>query len=306
MRLPSGQPKECCTRPGPVRLGRHFPQLLQADAVFLGIAAGVEREAADEALGQRAAGALGHQHVSGPELHAARVAVRDGAVAADAHVARRDAHDLAVLAVEHLDGREAGIDLDAQRLRLPAEVARHVGERAHEVAVVAHQLGHEGVRQPHAPRRAEVVEAVVGDLDGQRPVVVDPPFGDQRVEPGGVDHDARQDVAADLGALLQHDDGKVGPELLQADGRGEAGRPCADHHDVELHRFARRRLEGRRRAVALGHVDPVPARPRALSRDRGPAAQMRREAPPRLLRHRCRARHSRGGSPLPPLSPDRI
>ena len=61
------------------------------------------------------------------------------AVAADAHVAGRDADDPAIL-VEHFGRREAWIDLDAEFLGLAAEIARHIAERADEVAVVVHEL----------------------------------------------------------------------------------------------------------------------------------------------------------------------
>ena len=56
--------------------------------------------------------------------------------------------------------------------------------------------------------------------------------------PIGIDHRARQDMRADLRALLEHDHGKLGAELLQPDRRGKTRRPGADDHDVELHAFA--------------------------------------------------------------------
>ena len=231
----------------------------------------VELEPVDQAFGERAAGALGHQHVFGAQLHAPRVALGDGAVLADAHVAGRDPDDLAVRAVEHLDGREARVDLHAGGLGLAAEIARHVGERAHEVAVIAHQLGHQGIGQPHATGRAQVVETVVRHRHRQGPVVVAAPLGQQCVEPHGIDDDAGQDMAADLGALLQHHHGQVGLELLQADRGREPGRPGPHHHDVELHRLARRWLEPARRALDLRHGGSTPCWPaRPVSVAAGP------------------------------------
>ena len=50
-------------------------------------------------------------------------------------------------------------------------------------------------------------------------------------------------MRADLGAFLDDADGGLAArflrELLQADRGGEAGRPRAHDHDIELHAFAR-------------------------------------------------------------------
>ena len=62
--------------------------------------------------------------------------------------------------------------------------------------------------------------------------------GEQRVEAAGVEDGAGEDVRADLGALLQHDDREVGVELLQPDRRGEAGGAGADDDDVVFHGLA--------------------------------------------------------------------
>ena len=45
-------------------------------------------------------------------------------------------------------------------------------------------------------------------------------------------------MRADLGALLDHDHGGVGRDLLEPDGGGKAGGARADDHHVELHRLA--------------------------------------------------------------------
>ena len=45
-------------------------------------------------------------------------------------------------------------------------------------------------------------------------------------------------MRADLGALFDHDDGRVRRDLLEPDRGGEAGRTGADNDDVELHRLA--------------------------------------------------------------------
>ena len=71
-------------------------------------------------LGQVPAHALGEEGVFGVQLHARLVVGLVRAVARDAHVAGRDALHRAVLVEQDLGGGEAGEDLDAQRLGLPA------------------------------------------------------------------------------------------------------------------------------------------------------------------------------------------
>ena len=165
------------------------------------------------------------------------------AVLAHAHVAGRDTEHLAVGAEQNLGRREAGIDLDAKAFGGAAEPAADLAERDDEVAVIAHQRRHHEIRQTQRARRAEIIEAVVGDLRLDRRVLL-APIGQELVEPDRIDHGAGEDVSADLGALLDHDDGDVGRELLEPDRRRQPGRTGADDDDVELHRFARRQLVG--------------------------------------------------------------
>ena len=49
-------------------------------------------------------------------------------------------------------------------------------------------------------------------------------------------------MRADLGALLDHDDGFVRRKLLEPDRGGKAGGPGADNHGVEFHRLPGRKL----------------------------------------------------------------
>ena len=156
---------------------------------------------------------------------------------ADAHVAGRDADDLAVLAIEHFGRREPRIDLDAERFRLGGEPAAHIAERHDEVAVVRHQRRQQEIRQAQAAGRAEPVEAIVGDRRLDRSVFA-APFGEQPVETDRIDHGAGEDVGADLGAFFHHHDAELGVELLEADRGRKPGRPGADDHNVEFHRLA--------------------------------------------------------------------
>jgi len=45
-------------------------------------------------------------------------------------------------------------------------------------------------------------------------------------------------MRADLRALLDDDDARVGRDLLEPDGGGEASRPCAHDDDVVIHALA--------------------------------------------------------------------
>ena len=92
-----------------------------------------------------------------------------------------------------------------------------------------------------APDGPEHIEAVVGDRGLDEGFLV-APVRQQRVEPDRIDHRAREDMGADLGALFHHDDRGVGRELLDADRSRKAGGAGADNDDVELHRLARRQF----------------------------------------------------------------
>src|SRR5208283_5917595 len=81
---------------------RDAPQLFEADAEFLRLAVLVELKFRDELLRERAARALCEQGVAPAQLHPARKTLFVMAVLGDAHVARRDAQHLAVVAIENL------------------------------------------------------------------------------------------------------------------------------------------------------------------------------------------------------------
>ena len=134
---------------------RDLPQLLQAEAELLRIAAFAEAELGDELLAEIAARAFGEQRVFGAQLHAAGEAVLGLAVLADAHVAGGDAGDRAVVVEQHFGRGKARIDLDAERFRLGGEPAADVAERDDEVAVVVHQRRHERSSAAGARRLAD-------------------------------------------------------------------------------------------------------------------------------------------------------
>ena len=201
--------------------GIDLPDFLQPDAEFRRLALGVERVFRDQLLAQAAARAFGEQRVLAEQLHAAREGILGLAIPADAHVAGRNAAYCAAVVVQHFGRGKARIDFDAERLRLRPQPAADIAERTDIAVMVVHQRRHGEVRQPDRAGRRGPVEAVVLDLRLQRTIGVLAPVRDQLVERDRIDHGARQDMRADLGTLLHHDDAEIGIELLQPDRRGE-------------------------------------------------------------------------------------
>ena len=147
----------------------------------------------------------------------------------------------AVVIEQHLGGGKAGIDFDAQRFRLGCEPAADIAEGDDIVAVIVHQRRHHQIGQTHRAVRRKPIEAVVADLGLDRTVFVSP-VRNEPVEADGIDDGAREDVRADLGALLDHDHAGVGRKLFEPDRGREPGGPRADDHHVEFHRVAGRQF----------------------------------------------------------------
>ena len=271
-------------QPRLVLLRRDLPEFLKADPELLRLGILVQLEAANELLRERTARAFREKHVLAVQLHARREAVLGLAVAANAHVAGRNAIDRAVGVVENLGGGKARIDLDAQFLGLLAEPAHDVAETDDIVAVIAHERRHHEVRQREFAGWTQHEEPVARHLRRHRRALL-APVRDERVEADGIDHRARQDMRADLGTLLEDDDTQVlarlGGDLLQADRGRQPGGPGTDDHDIELHRLALDGSVGRgvticrhgvnfpQRFQSLGHIRwnaPARSRERAHSR----------------------------------------
>ncbi len=223
-------------------LGRELPQLLEADPVFLRIDAVAQVESLHQLLRQRAAAAFGEQRVLGVELHAGLVFALVRAVLRDAHVAGRDAAHRALVVVEDLGGREAGIDLDAQRLRLLGEPAAHVAEARDVHAVVVHEARQRPVRNPVRLRSA----SGSGSGPPSTGVSSGAPCAFQS---GRSSFNARGSMIAPermcaptSEPFLEQADGdfaaRLRGELLQADRRRETRGTAADDHDVVFHGFA--------------------------------------------------------------------
>ena len=228
-------------------LGRiDLPQLLDPDAIGLGIDALPQIEAMDQGLGQRAAATLGEQGQPAMELDAGCEIARGLAVLADAHIAGRDTLHPSGLVIEHLGGGKARIDLHPQPLGLLRQPAAEIAQADDVIALVVH-LGRG--RQAQRVLLGQQQEIVVDRrrIEG-RPLLL--PVRDQLIEGDGLEDRAGEDMGADLGPLLDDADRGLAPrgggELLQADRRRQA-------------RKARRRRSPRHSSSI-----PVPWRPSRL------------------------------------------
>jgi hypothetical protein len=223
---------------GLVMLGLDLPELLETDAVFLGLAALGQVEALDELLGKRAAHALPDQHILAHEGHAGLVVRAARSVALDAHVARDDARHRTVFAIDQIGCGKARIDLNAQRFGMAGQPAADIAERDDVIAVIAHQRRHEHVGHAQRACRPQHQELVVGHLGLEGMIGLGAPLRQQTVDADGIDYGARQDMRPHLGTLFENHDGQFRVDLLEPNGSGKPGRTGADDHHVELHAFA--------------------------------------------------------------------
>jgi hypothetical protein len=129
----------------------------------------------------------------------------------------------------------------AERLGLFTEPFADRAERAGIAAMIGHE-GREGeIREAEATGFRQGEEDVVLHLGLKRTALI-LPVRQQFVQRLGIDHHARQDMRADLGAFFQHRDGNLvsglGGHLFQADRGGQAGRTGAHDDDVIFHGLA--------------------------------------------------------------------
>jgi len=110
--------------------------------------------------------------------------------------------------------------------------------------MIVHQRRHHDVRQADRSRSSHPVEAIVLDLRFQRAIGIIAPVGNKFVERYGIDHGTGENVGADFRSLFDHDDRQIGIDLLETDRCTQARGAGADDHNVELHRFTRRKWFG--------------------------------------------------------------
>src|SRR5579862_1576079 len=220
-------------------LGRiDLPQLFDADTVSLRPAVAAEIELRLEALGQRAAAALGKERLLGDELDARLELRRRLAVFANPLRAGRNPAHAPQLVIEHFRRGKAGIDLDPERLRLFAEPAAEIGNADDVVAAIVHLRWR---RQAKGAALGQEQETIVHRRRYQRRAAL-PPIRQQLIERARLEHRARENMRPDLGAFLDDADRELAArfrgKLLQADGGGKPRRPRTDDHHVVFHPLA--------------------------------------------------------------------
>ena len=226
---------------GLVAGGVNFPQLLDAQAVGLWVAFGIELEAGDDLLAQMATCAFGKDGVFGVQLHAELEVARGLAFLAHTHVAGGHALDAAVVVVEHFCGGKAGENFHAQVLGLLRQPAGHVAQADDVVTVVLKTAWQQEVGRAKRRFLAQEHHGVVGDGLVQRGAEF-LPVGNQLGQRLGVHDGARKNVRAGLGAFFEHHHRHIlalfGGQLLEPDGGGQAGGAASHHDHVVFHGFA--------------------------------------------------------------------
>ena len=108
--------------------------------------------------------------------------------------------------------------IPAREDRNPITVFRNA-DHPQRVAVETCPPGHGEIGQPNGTGRAKQEELVGGDRRFERMIGVVAPVGQQPVYANRIDDCSGQDMRANLGALLHHDDRQLRIDLLQADRR---------------------------------------------------------------------------------------
>ena len=170
-------------------VGRHLPQLLDADGVLLGLAALGQRQARQQLLGQVAADAVAEDRDLRVDVDAGLERAAPLAVAADTTVAGPHADD-AVAVKEHLDARKAREQVDAGSFHALGQPLAEAADRDDQVAVIAQRRRRE--RQRDLAAGVEQVDAVVR---GRRPRWARPARGSRGSAPGGSTDRARRRTA---------------------------------------------------------------------------------------------------------------
>ena len=238
-------------RAGCMARGIDLPDLLEADPVVLRVHAGPEVEAAHELLAEVAAAALRENRVLPAQLVARLKGRLAAALLVEPHVAGRDTRDAASAVVQHVDRRESGKHIRAERFGLFREPLAKPAQADDVVAVVAHRRRYQRRRYAYRRvRRPQIVHLVVMHGGRQR-CAARRPVGEQFRERPRIEEVARQDVRADLGTLFQDHDRQGIVELEQPTGCRQAGGAASDDHHVEFHRFS---FAG---SAALVHRSPV-------------------------------------------------
>ncbi|OIQ73211.1 hypothetical protein GALL_451540 [mine drainage metagenome] len=215
-----------------------FPELLDADAVALRVAAFVEFEFGNHLLAQMAARTFGKDSVFAEQFHA-NLEVGAGLTAfLDAHVAGGHPLDGTVVVVEHFGSGKTGEDFHAQAFGLACQPARQRPQADDVVAVVLAALGQQHVGGAVAAGLGQEQHGLIGHWLLQRRAGGFP-VGQQFGQRPRVKNGPREDVGTGLGAFFQHHHRDFfaffGGELLEPNGGRQAGGAATDDDHVVFH-----------------------------------------------------------------------
>ena len=217
-----------------VLFGINLPDFLHAEAEFLRAFPGRKVVFLDDFLGQGPAHPFRQEHIFADQRQTGLMVRPRRAIGQKPELAGHHAAHGAVRAIDHLRTGHAGENLDPQSLGFLRKPAAEIGHRDDVIAVVRHQGRHRPVRDADLAGGAEDVEIVFLHRHLDRRAALTP-IGDQRIQPGRVEHRPRQDMRADLRALFQHHDGPCRVQLLQPDRRRQARGTGTDHDHVIVH-----------------------------------------------------------------------
>src|SRR4029077_13404069 len=221
---------------------RDLPDLFESDSEFRNVAVFCQVEPLQKNFGEAPACSLGEQRVFRTQFHTASKTVLMRAVFGNPHVAGRDARDRPTLIEQNFRRSKARINLHTERLGLGRKIFANEAKRPNKTAVIAHQRWRKYQRKTNRAPFGEPVKTVVGYFGLERFLGIGTPFRQQAVKRRRIEHDAGQNVRADFGALLHHDDRNIGADLFEADGGSQPRGPGADDHHVKFHRLSCRQL----------------------------------------------------------------
>ena len=123
----------------------YFPDLLDSDAVMLGIRIFIQAVMADQLLPQVPSTALCKQGVTGMEFHAGHIGIFLAAVHTNAHFTRGDAFYRTILVEQYFCCGKSRIYLNAQGFRLLGQPAAYIAHGDNVVAFVVGWFGYQEV-----------------------------------------------------------------------------------------------------------------------------------------------------------------
>ena len=168
----------------------NLPEFFQTNAEFGRLAPTIKVITRNGHFRERTACAFCEQSIFAAQFHAARETIFHLAFARDTHVTGRYTRDAIMLIKQQFSGSKARINFNAEFFGLGREIARDIGKRADEIAVIVHQRRHEHIGQTNAARWPEQIETVFRHFCLQWAIVVLAPFGQELVEADRVNHRA--------------------------------------------------------------------------------------------------------------------